>query len=373
MLLRRRALLAVGATWALAALRGAGGPAAGPATPAALITAPIAPAIAPVIAPAFEFVALGDMPYGPDLMAGPAYRHLIGLVNQVAPPFTVHIGDFKDGIADCGDAEYQRQWQYFQRFDSALVYTPGDNDWLDCQRRGDDPLERLQALRDRFFAAPLSLGRRPIAVERQADRQPAFAPFAAFARYRENLRWVYPARPGGVVFATFHTVGPRNGLDAALPAVREEARTREAANAAWIRAAFALARSQGAPALVLATQAESLTYPDPDQPRRAVVHEAFAASIRDTLLPLAEAAPFPVLLVHGDFHHFITDQPFLNARGQRIRNLWRLEVFGEPRLHAVRVRVQPGAQGEQGPEPFVFTPLFNPMSRDPRVRPDTGD
>ena len=374
-LLRRRALLAagaIGATWALAALPGAGGPAAGPATPAALITAPIAPAIAP----AFEFVALGDMPYGPDLMAGPAYRHLIGLVNQVAPPFTVHIGDFKDGIADCGDAEYQRQWLYFQRFDSALVYTPGDNDWLDCQRRGDDPLERLQALRDRFFAAPLSLGRRPIAVERQADRQPAFAPFAPFApfaRYRENLRWVYPARPGGVVFATFHTVGPHNGLDAARPAVRDEARTREAANAAWIRAAFALARSQGAPALVLATQAESLTYPDPDQPRRAVVHEAFAASIRDTLLPLAEAAPFPVLLVHGDFHHFITDQPFLNARGQRIRNLWRLEVFGDPRLHAVRVRVQPGVQGELGPEPFVFTPIFNPMSRDPRVRPDIGD
>ena len=374
-LLRRRALLAagaIGATWALAALPGAGGPAAGPATPAALITAPIAPAIAP----AFEFVALGDMPYGPDLMAGPAYRHLIALVNQVAPPFTVHIGDFKDGIADCGDAEYQRQWSYFQRFDSALVYTPGDNDWLDCQRRGEDPLERLQALRDRFFAAPLSLGRRPIAVERQADRQPAFAPFAPFApfaRYRENLRWVYPARPGGVVFATFHTVGPHNGLDAARPAVRDEARTREAANAAWIRAAFALARSQGAPALVLATQAESLTYPDPDQPRRAVVHEAFAASIRDTLLPLAEAAPFPVLLVHGDFHHFITDQPFLNARGQRIRNLWRLEVFGDPRLHAVRVRVQPGVQGELGPEPFVFTPIFNPMSRDPRVRPDTGD
>ena len=381
-LLRRLALLvsgvagaagAAGATWALAALPGAGLPAAALAAPepaaptAAPIAPPSTPAIAPAVAPAFEFVALGDMPYGPDLIAGPAYRHLIGLVNQVAPPFTVHVGDFKDGTADCGDAEYQRQWQYFQRFDSALVYTPGDNDWLDCQRRGDDPLERLQALRERFFAGPRSLGRQPIAVERQADRQPAFA------RYRENLRWVYPARPGGVVFATFHTVGPRNGLDATLPAVRDEARAREAANAAWIREAFALARSQGAPALVLATQAESLTYPDPDQPRRAVVHEAFAASIRDTLLPLAETAPFPVLLVHGDFHHYITDQPFLNARGQRIRNLWRLEVFGDPRLHAVRVRVQPGVQGELGPEPFVFTPIFNPMSRDPRVRPYTGD
>ena len=312
----------------------------------------------------FEFVALGDMPYGPDLMAGPAYRHLIGLVNQLAPPFTVHVGDFKDGTADCGDAEYQRQWQYFQRFDSALVYTPGDNDWLDCQRRGDDPLERLQALRERFFAAPQSLGRRPIAVERQADRMPAFA------RYRENLRWVYPDGPGGVVFVSFHTVGPRNGLDAAAPAVRDEARAREAANAAWIREAFALARARGAAALVLATQAESLTYPDPRRPKRGEVHEAFAASIRDTLLPLAEAAPFPVLLVHGDFHRYTTDQPFFNRRGQRIGNLWRLQVFGDPSLHAVRVRVQPGRPGVP---PFSFTPIFNSMANDPRVRARTGD
>ena len=312
----------------------------------------------------FEFVALGDMPYGPDLMAGPAYRHLIGLVNQLAPPFTVHVGDFKDGTADCGDAEYQRQWQYFQRFDSALVYTPGDNDWLDCQRRGDDPLERLQALRERFFAAPQSLGRRPIAVERQADRMPAFA------RYRENLRWVYPDGPGGVVFVSFHTVGPRNGLDAAAPAVRDEARAREAANAAWIREAFALARARGAAALILATQAESLTYPDLDQPKRGEVHEAFAASIRDTLLPLADTAPFPVLLVHGDFHRYTTDQPFFNRRGQRIGNLWRLQVFGNPSLHAVRVRVQPGQPGKP---PFSFTPIFNPMSNDPQVRARTGD
>jgi hypothetical protein len=177
------------------------------------------PAAPAAVAP-FEFVALGDMPYGSDLIAGPAYRHLIGLVNQAAPPFTLHVGDFKDGTADCGDAEYQRQWQYFQRFDSALVYTPGDNDWLDCHRRGDDPLERLQALRDRFFAGPQSLGRRPIGVERQSDQMPAYA------RHRENLRWVYPAGPGGVVFATFHTVGPGNGLDAASTAVRDEARAR---------------------------------------------------------------------------------------------------------------------------------------------------
>ncbi len=298
------------------------------------------------------------MPYGPDAIAGPAYRHLIALINQAAPRFAVHVGDFKDGTADCGEAEFRRQWRHFQRFAGALVYTPGDNDWLDCQRRGDDPLERLQALRARFFAGSQSLGQRPIALQRQGELMPAFA------AYRENQRWTHR----GVLFATVHTVGPRNGFDAASAAVRAETQIREAANSAWITAAFVQARADGARALVLATQAETLHFPDPAQPRRGEVHPSFA-SIAEALLPLAAAAPFPVLLVHGDHHQFTTDQPFRDGRGQTLRNLWRLQVFGDPRSHAVRVTVQPGLAGAP---PFAFAPIWNPMSSDPRSLPDTG-
>ncbi len=312
-------------------------------------------AAAPTPFEPFEFVALGDMPYGPDAIAGPAYRHLVDQVNALNPPFTLHVGDFKDGVADCGDAEYALQQRNFQRFNQALVYTPGDNDWFDCQRRGDDPLARLAALRQRFFAAPRSLGQRPIAVQRQPDAMPEFAP------YVENLRWTHR----GVLFATFHTVGPHNGVDAPRAAVRAEARAREAANAAWIAAAFALARQQQARALVLATQAETLIYPDPAKPHKGQVHPGFAASVERTLLPLAEAAPFPVLLIHGDAHHHIVDRPFRNPQGQPIVNLWRMEVFGEPRVHAVRVRIGPA--GDASAEPFGFSPVWNPLSPDPRM------
>jgi hypothetical protein len=295
------------------------------------------------------------MPYGPDALAGPAYRHLIALVNALHPPFTLHVGDFKDGVADCGDAEYALQQRNFQRFEQALVYTPGDNDWFDCQRRGDDPLERLAALRRRFFATAQSLGQRPLALQRQADRMPAHA------AYVENLRWAHQ----GVLFTTFHTVGPHNGIDAPQPAVRAEAQAREAANAAWIAEAFALARQQQLRALVLATQAETLVYPDPQLPHKGEVHPGFAASIARSLLPLAEAAPFPVLLIHGDGHQYTTDRPFRNRQGQPIANLWRLEVFGDPRMHAVRVRVN--APGDASSAPFGFTPLWNPLSPDPRL------
>ncbi len=324
-------------------------PAATSATTSATSAAPNLP---------FDFVALGDMPYGPDLISGPAYRHLIDLINELGLPLAIHVGDFKDGWSSCADAVYARQQQYFQRFAQAVVYTPGDNDWIDCQRRADDPLERLSALRQRFFAKPMSGGQHPIAVQRQADVMPGFE------RYVENLRWTAAPAQHGVVFATFHTVGPDNGFEASSAKLLDEAHQRDAANAAWITAAFALARSQGARALVLATQAETLGYPDPDHPRQGVVRRGFAHSINRTLLPLAEAAPHPVLLIHGDDHHFTTDLPFRNAQGQRIANLWRLEVFGEPRMHAVRVRVN--TQGA-GTAPFEFTPIWNPQSPDPRM------
>ena len=308
----------------------------------------------------FDFVALGDMPYGPDSIKGPPYRHLIDQINALGLPFAIHIGDFKDGLAACSDAEFALQHQHFMRFARALIYTPGDNDWLDCQRRGDDALERLQALRQRFFARPQSLGQHPMALQRQGDLNPAFA------RYIENQRWAHQ----GVVFATFHTVGPDNGVSAPQAGVRAEVAPREAANAAWITEAFALARQTGARALVLATQAEALRYPHPAKPHEGVLQPAFALSFQQTLLPLAQAAPFPVLLIHGDAHHFMQDRPFRDAQGQRIANLWRLQVFGEPRMHAVRVRINPAALAgqpvDQAP-PFSFSPIWNPMSPDPRM------
>ena len=163
-----------------------------------------------------------------------------------------------------------------------------------------------------------------------------------------------------MVFATVHTVGPRNGMDADDPAVRAEAVAREAANSAWIVDSFALARRQGAHALVLATQAETLLSPSGLGPRRGLVLEQFP-SIGRHLLPLAAAAPHPVLLVHGDQHLFKHDHPFRDSRGRPVANLWRLQVFGHPRLHAVRVRVQPG----MATAPFAFSPVWNPLSADP--------
>ena len=179
---------------------------------------------------------------------------------------------------------------------------------------------------------------------------------AHYPRQRENLRlWL-----GDVLVATFHTVGPYNGADAATQALRDEHRVREAANAAWLRAAFELARQRGARALVLATQGDPLTRERRSDPWR--VRRGFEGSIERTLVPLARAHRLPVLLVHGDSHQFRFDQPFTEPDGQPVGRLWRLQVFGDPQMHAVRVTVRPA----QAPQPFDATPIWNPLSPDPR-------
>jgi len=60
----------------------------------------------------------------------------------------------------------------------------------------------------------------------------------------------------------------------------------------------------------------------------------------------------PVVLVHGDTHYFRIDQPFLGAKSQRrIENLTRVETFGNPDTHWVRVTINP-----RDPNVFTFRP-----------------
>ena len=75
-------------------------------------------------------------------------------------------------------------------FTSALVYTPGDNEWTDCHRLlagAYDPLDRLHFIRTHYFRTAESLGRQPIRLERQADVMPGF----------ESIRGEQPVPPLG--------------------------------------------------------------------------------------------------------------------------------------------------------------------------------
>lgn len=280
----------------------------------------------------FSFVALGDLPYGSAQQSYPVYRRLIASINQTRPVFSIHVGDIKSGGSLCSDAVFEAQRQHFDRFDQAVMYTPGDNEWTDCHRRsngGYEPQERLSALRRLFFPKDRSMGASPLPVQSQPGLMPEHE------AYVENRRWWHQA----VLFVTVHIVGSNNNFQADIPGAIDEFRARDRANIAWIRAAFEEARQRQAKALVLAMQGNPLL-------GRNLVEDfpassGFRSSIGQTLLPLVASAGLPVLLIHGDTHRPRMDQPFRWQR-EPLTQLYRLEVPGDTDVRAWRVTVDTG-------------------------------
>ncbi len=295
---------------------------------------------------AFSFVAIGDIPYGEAETAYPPYEQLISTINGLDPDFTIHVGDIKSGSTECSDQEFQNQLDFFNAFDTAVVYTPGDNEWTDCHRKKAgkyDPIERLGKLREMFFAEAMSLGKEPFKLERQADIMPDYN------LYVENSRFI----KNGTMFLQVHIVGSNNNFEVWNLAALKEFLARDKANIAWIQDSFATANTKDVKTIVISIHADvfdSATYYG-DFPR----HSGFLESIGRTLLPLVEEFKKPVLLIHGDSHTFRIDRPFKNSEGDTLANLIRLEVFGSSDIHAVRVLVEPNAVNRSI---FSFQPVW---------------
>lgn len=302
----------------------------------------------------FSFAALGDTPYFlPQDYA--AFERLIARVNQLKPAFTLHVGDIISGQTRCDDALYAKVRAMFATFDGALVYTPGDNEWTDCHRANSgryDPIERLARVREMFFADPAhSLGRAPLTVIPQsADPR--------YAKFVENARW----ERSGVVFATVHIPGSNNNLARDQAAVNEYIE-RNTANLAWIDAVFARAKDASAKGIVFAFQADlRFEFEPPLTDQRTGYNDVLDAFKRNAL-----AWRKPVLLIHGDKHHLVIDQPLIGPGRKRILNVTRLMVHGEDEVHATLIGID-----TDNPDLFSFTPVYvqeNIPAPKPAVKP----
>jgi hypothetical protein len=283
----------------------------------------------------FRFVALGDAPYDKDHKA--ALVRLIELINGLRPAFTVHVGDMKHGGDSYADRVYLRGQKLLACFDHPFLYLPGDNDWSDSRSGPErlDPLDRLALVRRTLCGSgvPWPL---PGGLVRQSDGGGRDAP------YVENVRWLV----GDAQCAAFHAVGSdkkrRSG------ARETERKRRLKANLRWLEAV--MAESAYASCLILFTHANLWT----DRTvARAGVAKGFRR-YRDWLE--ARVPPFrrPVLLVHGDKHQLVIDQPLWRRSGEResvVQNFTRLQVCGGHQVGAVEVTVDPSAGT------FAFRPL----------------
>ena len=293
-----------------------------------------------VMAQNFKFIALGDMPYTiPEDYV--RYERLIQRINSQSPAFSIFIGDTKSGSTPCSDEYNLIVEGYFQKFNSPLLYSPGDNEWTDCHRPlagSYDPIERLQALRQKFFQSKFSLGKQKIPLIRQADIDPLFSKFV------ENSLWV----KNHFLFVNLHITGSNNNFERDDRA-KAEYFERNQANLAWMKYAFQQAQAKNYQGIIFSYQADMFY-----SPNQTIELES---GYRDTLELLSKSAlafKKPVLLIHGDSHRLVIDQPLKTVDQKHVlENVIRLEVMGADEVQAVEVQVSPGQE-----QPFSFTPLL---------------
>ena len=256
----------------------------------------------------FSFAALGDAPYykWEELR----FRTVLKDLEQHDLASVIHIGDIF--WRPCTDEHYRLAFERLDRLRHPVVFTPGDNEWTDCWEPGSggfEPLERLARLRQIFFARP-----------------PELAGFERQTEYVENARW----QQHGVMFATLHLTGSRNGTGR-TPEEDRAAWARLDAATSWMRETFA--KASNAPAVVLAYHAAiPLGQPKGDQWRPT--YDSFMTALEEETARYGK----PVLVVHGDHHEYLVDHPV-----PRLPNLTRLEVPGSPDVGWVHVVVTPRA------------------------------
>ena len=339
--------------------------------------------------PVLTFAAYGDIPYMITLPNGRTDDQV--LKEEIAPalrqrediPFVIHLGDLSRPEYSCTD-EWLRKTDAFwkQEIIKPVFYTPGDNDWADCDRKSlaerHSELQRLRRLREILFASPktvspawklqevqkvitanpsptqsesalkeiariLAIGPRQFAKEWHYETQPNFP---------ENAIW----RRNGVLFVTIHMISTNNGfteilMDRPKTAIAL-AKRRDRLNQRWLERAYALTQQQDIKALVVATQLDPFGPLNKQESRleHCLSNPAYATFCRQ-IQALSQALPKPVLLLHGDTDAYCLDQPF-----DRATNLWRLNAAGDyKQIDANVIKVVPSDSSQ----PFQVTGLLS--------------
>ena len=286
----------------------------------------------------FDFALIGDIPYSPAAVSN-EFPRLLADLNSRRLAFVVHDGDIKSGSTPCTDEVFLERRAQFAESRHPFIYIFGDNEWTDCGRvqPATDPVERLEKLRALFTEGHQTLGRRTLRLVRQSDLLPS-------SPYRENIRWQF----GKVGFVGCNIPGSGNNYG------KPEFTERNAANLAWLKDSFADARQNDLKALMIIIQANPLFDASPTNRARLGFNDFLATLERETV-QFAK----PVVLVHGDTHYFRIDKPMLgHASGRRVENFTRVETFGNPDAHWLRVTVN-----YRDPNIFTFRPVIVEANR----------
>ena len=336
-------------------------------TPAATPAAPTAPK-------PFTVGLWGDVPYQKQGNSTQVPL-LINDMNASNLAFTIFDGDTKDGSSACTDDVIGKQ--ALDRFNSVAaptVYVIGDNEWTDCHRTNNNsynPFERLDYIRKMFFTQKASLGKTTMPIEHQGG--PA-------QLYAENTRWTFQ----NVMFVTINMPGSNNNFiiskedcadsrtkrtPADCYADNTEAIARDGANIAWVRQAFATAKAQNMPGIMIVAQADpSFDLPETVADERSDPAFSGFTNFLNVLAEETQNYKGQVVYVHGDTHFYKVDKPLAigtSAKGNQfiftdpsrvIPNFTRVQTFGNSNVDWIKCTVD-----VTNPNVFLFEPRMIPI------------
>ncbi len=342
---------------------------------------------------------IGDMPYPDRNNPGAAESALEQIQEKLRanvgsengqPSLIIHLGDFQGGQPDCSSpSHFQTKATEVNGIAPEhipIVYTPGDNDWTDCDRgaNGIDELTALKRLKEAFYnnarieemSKPLNHQMGVAAFQSQGEISIGESP----SKFEENMRWVHK----GVLFVTIHLVANENGRKDVRIAGAEDpiasAKGREIAAERWVREAIEIVKDRSdIRAVVIATQA------DPDRDIKWVCSGKSEVSINggkdckkrkarpsvfdniltaidqgaESLTASSKRGAVPVLFAHGDtggaFLCRADNKECMQNKNMepckkytplpnnilKSSNLWRLNAMGDYQWDAVSIDIDP--------------------------------
>lgn len=234
----------------------------------------------------FEFAVLGhSFKAGPD---DAPLKKAIAETSAFNAAFVVATG-IKAASESCSDKLYGQRKDLLGASAPPLIVSLSASDWASCRNsRGRiNAIERLNRLRDVYFADDQSLGQRKLTLSRLSST-------AKFRSYAENAHWEY----GGVLFATVNLPANNNHF---LPEAgrNSEFEDRLVANRSWLQRLFAMAQRKQLDGIVLFSDGDVGVLDDDDSsllPSFSSKQDGFAGP-RKQIRTLAKKFSGKVLLV----------------------------------------------------------------------------
>jgi hypothetical protein len=341
----------------------------------------------------------GDAPYGKsptdtaEFDATPAFIDSVNADADVS--LVLHVGDIHSGSQYCTEAYDRAVYDLWTAFQDPLIYTPGDNEWSDCNKKKEgggaynsttgqidyvldaagnpvnyasgDPVANLNLIRSIFFAHPgHALGGKEKFVFSQGqffDRR-----HPADGKYVENVMW----EDERVLFVAINLPGGSNndqdvwyGAPVETAAQTQERDERTGADLRWLDMAFEFARLTRVKGVVIMAQADMW---DPEKgPEHQAGYEPFVSSVASH----TTAFGGPVLMLNGDSHEYLSHNP-LSATdslsymhpGYDVPNFHRIVVHGSTiPLEWLKLTIDDRANSPNGPDafgPFSWQRMIQP-------------